>query len=367
MSTIVTTQEELDAAIESGVERIVIDSPPSVWLEIRGEAHVETWGSSRVVAWDLSHVVARGSSHVVARESSRVVAWEWSTVHAWDYSRVVAWGSSRVVARGSSHVVARESSHVVAWDSSRVVAWDSSRVDAWDSSNVVARGSSHVVARGYSRVEAWGLSRIEAWEWSTVKACEDSRVAARGSARVEARGYSRVDAREWSTVHAWDYSRIDAFPWVAVHRHSVMATVSGGTIIDMTSIDLSDPTMWATYRGIAAKDGAATVYKSVDQELVAGQGHTPTTYAIGSTVEATDWDPTPRCGHGLHFSPTPSQALSYYLGDGEPRLLACEVDVASLVPLDDKCKAPRCRVLHEVDRLGDPIVSALDDEQETTP
>ena len=68
----------------------------------------------------------------------------------------------------------------------------------------------------------------------------------------------------------------------------------------------------------------------------------------------------------MHFSPTPSQAFSYYQGDDEPRFLACEVDVASLVPLDDKCKAPRCRVLHEVDQSGNPTTTTLNNEQEAT-
>ena len=38
MITVVTTQEELDAAIESGAEDIVINSPPTVWLELRGSS-----------------------------------------------------------------------------------------------------------------------------------------------------------------------------------------------------------------------------------------------------------------------------------------------------------------------------------------
>ena len=33
MSIIVTNQEELDAAIESSAEDIIIDSPPAVWVE----------------------------------------------------------------------------------------------------------------------------------------------------------------------------------------------------------------------------------------------------------------------------------------------------------------------------------------------
>ena len=75
-------------------------------------------------------------------------------------------------------------------------------------------------------------------------------------------------------------------------------------------------------------------------------------------MEATDWDPAPQDGHGLDFSPTPFHASLYYQGDGEPRFLACEVDVTSLVPLGDKCKAPSCRVLREVDIHADPIDAA---------
>ena len=135
----------------------------------------------------------------------------------------------------------------------------------------------------------------------------------------------------------------------------------------MTPLGLSDPAAWVAYHGIATKDGVAVVCKAVSQELVAGQGRILTTYTIGSTVEATDWDPDPECGPGLHFSPTPFHASLYYQGVGEPRFLACEVDVTSLVPLGDKCKAPSCRVLHEVDQSGEPVVAALDTEQETTP
>ena len=247
MSTIVTTQEELDAAVKSGAEGIVIDSPFNVWLELRGSPYV------------------------------------------------------------------------------------------------VAQGSSHVVARGWSHVDAWGSSNVVAWD------------------------LSRVDAREWSAVRAWGYSHVNATPWVTVHRHSTKTTVTGGIIIDITSLDLSDPAVWTAHHGVVAQDGAATVYKAVSQELVAGQGRIPTTYAIDSTVEATDWDPAPQDGHGLHFSPTPFHASLYYQGVGEPRFLACEVDVTSLVPLGDKCKAPSCRVLHEVDQSGEPVVAALDTEQETTP
>ena len=75
MITVVTTQEELDAAIEDGAEGIVIDSPPSVRLQLRGSGLVAAVGSSRVDAcgsttvdaWDSSHVTVWDTAHVRLR------------------------------------------------------------------------------------------------------------------------------------------------------------------------------------------------------------------------------------------------------------------------------------------------------------
>lgn len=79
--TVVRTQAELDAAIESRNPLIHIDSPPERYLTV-----MDT-GSSRVEAWGSSRVEARESSRVVARESSSVEAWKSSSVEA---SRYVA-------------------------------------------------------------------------------------------------------------------------------------------------------------------------------------------------------------------------------------------------------------------------------------
>jgi hypothetical protein len=38
--------------------------------------------------------------------------------------------------------------------------------------------------------------------------------------------------------------------------------------------------------------------------------------------------------------------------------VAVRVDVASIIPLDDKCKVPSCEVLHEVDVDGEQIGSS---------
>ena len=76
MTTTVTNQAELDAAIAAGESDIVINSPAGVWLNLRAPK------ATRVTAWD----------------SSTVTAWGSSTVTAWDSSTVHAWGSSTVTA-----------------------------------------------------------------------------------------------------------------------------------------------------------------------------------------------------------------------------------------------------------------------------
>ena len=176
-------------------------------------------------------------------------------------------------------------------------------------------------------------------EWLTVTKSDFSRVVARGSSRVE----------------AWDSSRVEAGSFVSVHLHSARATVQGGVVIDITALDLTDPATWLDYRGVKVTDGKALLYKAVDSDLCAGQGYMKTTYPIGETVAAADWEATNQCGHGLHFGVSPIDAAAYFNGDGEPRFLAVEVDAAGVAPLDDKCKARECLVLREVDRWGDPV------------
>ena len=201
-------------------------------------------------------------------------------------------------------------------------------------------GTIRVVARGSSRVVALDSSLVEALDSSLVVAWGSSRVVARDSSRVEARGSSRVEAGRCTAV------------WL----HSQHVTLDAkGAVIDMTTIDPSDPATWCDLKGVAVTDGKVLVYKAVDANLMAGHNHTPTPFPIGGTVTAPDWRADRSCGHGLHFSPTPCHALAHYSGDGPARYLACEVDLSTLVPLNDKCKAPAARVLREVDEWGDPV------------
>ena len=146
---------------------------------------------------------------------------------------------------------------------------------------------------------------------------------------------------------------------VAVHLHSGAVKVTGGVIIDHTGVSDFEGAQWAAYHALADADGHAVVYKAVSPELEAGQSHRLTAYPIGEIVAAPDWDPRKACGGGLHFSPTPRQALRYYQGPDstKARYLACRVVLDTLVPLDDKCKAPSCEVLHEVTIDGEAVTA----------
>ena len=188
-----------------------------------------------------------------------------------------------------------------------------------------------------------GSSSVVAWDSSSVEAWDSSRVEARDSSRVVARDSSIVEAGAYTAVHLW----------------SQQVRLSGGVVIDMTAVDLTDPAAWVAYHGVKVTDGGkAVLFKAVDADLHAGHGHTLARYPVGETVTAPDFPPADRCGGGLHFGVTPAHARRYFNGTGDPRFLAVEVAVETLVPLDDKAKAPSCTVVGEVDLSGRAISAA---------
>jgi len=183
-----------------------------------------------------------------------------------------------------------------------------------------------------------------------------------GSATVSDVGDSATvrDVGGSATVHLYGSATAQHIgSHVAVHLHSGAVKVTGGVIIDHTGVSDFEGAQWAAYHALADADGHAVVYKAVSPELEAGQSHRLTAYPIGETVAAPDWDPRKACGNGLHFSPTPRQALRYYQGPDstKARYLACRVVLDTLVPLDDKCKAPSCEVLHEVTIDGEAVTA----------
>ena len=299
MSIVVATQDELDAAAKADAEDIIIDSPAGVWLRVGGDTRIAG---------------VRGASCVGPVRDSATVSG------------------------------VRDSATVSG-------VWGSATVSG-------VRGSATVS-------DVWGSATVSGvWDSATVRGVWDSATVSDvcGSATVSGVGDSATVRGVWdsATVHLYDSATAQHIgSHVAVHLHSGAVKVTGGIIIDHTGVSDFEGAQWAAYHALADADGHAVVYKAVSPELEAGQSHRLTAYPIGETVAAPDWDPRKACGNGLHFSPTPRQALRYYQGPDstKARYLACRVVLDTLVPLDDKCKAPSCEVLHEVTIDGEAVTA----------
>ena len=308
----VTTQAELDAALNNPLityadHEIIICNTDGTWITIGSDygKDIRAWGSATVRAWG----------------SATVEAWGSATVEAWGSATVRAWGSATVRA----------------WGSATVRAWGSATVEARDSATVRAWGSATVRARGSATVRAWGSATVEA----------------RDSATVEARGSATVRARDSATVRASGL-------YVVTRRLSTSATVTGGTILDLTTLDLTRIDNWAAYYGAKTDDGMLTLYKALPADGTTGKryGHPVEWPTGGGIVECDDWDPELCCGGGLHLSPTPWQARQYLDGNDQrgARFLECRAQAAEVIPLrGDKVKARSVVVIREVDVDGDPV------------
>ena len=64
---------------------------------------------------------------------------------------------------------------------------------------------------------------------------------------------------------------------------------------------------------------------------------------VGAIVEATNWDPTPECGNGLHGLMW-GEGKASLLGDGDDPHLVVEADAATAVDLGGQHKFPSCTV-----------------------
>ncbi|QAY70032.1 hypothetical protein ET471_08280 [Xylanimonas protaetiae] len=143
---------------------------------------------------------------------------------------------------------------------------------------------------------------------------------------------------------------------MAVHLHSARVTLTGGVVIDVTGLDLTDPQTWVDYTGAEVIDDRVVLYKAVDDELRAGHSYRLTAYPVGEDVTAPDWRDDHGCGYGLHASPHPHQALAHY-GDAK-RMLRVTVPLADLRPIPGgtaKAKAATVHVLDEVSLDGEPL------------
>ena len=190
---------------------------------------------------------------------------------------------------------------------------------------------------------------------ATVTAYGSATVTAYDSAPVTAYGSATVRAYDSATVRAYGSATVTASIKVAIHLHSGYAKIKGGVLIDHTA-DLSDPLNWCEYHGVKVKAGIATLYKAVDDKWTTDRGFD---YSPGAKPIAPDWSDDNACGGGLHFSPSPTQALAYH--DEATKFVAVGVKVADLRPIPGgtaKAKAPRVvRACREVDIDGNEVKS----------
>jgi hypothetical protein len=159
--------------------------------------------------------------------------------------------------------------------------------------------------------------------------------------------------------------RVEASKFVAVLVIGTLAEITGGGYVNRVVLDTA--TAWCEYHGVEVRDGAAILFKGVNDAWESS--HRKFLYQPGTMPEAPDWDEgAAECGGGLHFSPTPRHAQFFLDAGGVPkrrwRYVACPVALASIVVHPDgeypeKVKAPRVSApCWEVDRDGKRIEGA---------
>ena len=298
---------------------------------------------------DLEAAVKNGNMAIV--RSGIFSAYGLATVSAYDLATVSAYGSATVSAYDSATVHAYGLATVSAYGSATVSAYGSATVSAYDSATVHAYGSATVSAYDLATVSAYGSATVSASDSATVRAYGSAIVSAYGSAIVSAYDSATVSAYGSAIVSAYDLATVSATPFVAVQRISKLAKVNGGVIIQIPEIKTTAD--FLAYYGIKTTRGTVTLYKLVDDNYVSAHN---TSYKPGEKPTASDWDPKPCCGYGLHFSPQAFLARKYAAPTKE-RFVACKVRVKDIVVIDDcgqpdKVKASSCTVLHECDEDG---------------
>lgn len=228
-----------------------------------------------------------------------------------------------------------------------------------------------------------GLSVIVAGESSVVtigvdvRACDNARVRASGVCIVSAQENVRVWACDRVVVHAGDDARVwasgmcvvyvceNATVWAGSHVTVYKETrfgpfrgkVKGGRVVVKRDADEMTSEQWCRAALVHVDDdGMAHLFKATDSE---GVSHRGGVYRVGEVVDdSANWKADHFFGGGLHVSPSPSMALVRSQLDESRGVRFFEVTcpVSELVSVsDDVCKAPRLRVVREVDSWGDPL------------
>ena len=178
-----------------------------------------------------------------------------------------------------------------------------------------------------------------------------------GQVSVHAWGQATVRASGQATVHPWGQATVRAEKYNAITiMGSFQGKIKGGVQIKIPII--STVKTWCDFNGLKISKGVVIVFKAVNEFFASPRG---TEYKPGSMPEATDWDGgKAECGGGLHFSPTPFQALVF--NPDAKKFIACPVALKDMrVPqandkYPEKIKARRvCAPCFEVDINENPV------------
>lgn len=210
-----------------------------------------------------------------------------------------------------------------------------------------------------------------------VKACDNARVRAFGACVVSAQENACVWAFDHVAVYAFDEARIWASGTCVVYAHEEVSVwagsyvtvyketrfgpfrghVQGGRVVVKRDADEMTGEQWCRAALVHVdEDGLAHLFKATDRDGVSRRGGA---YRVGEVVDDSEnWKDDRFFGGGLHVSPSPSQALARSQLDEWKGVRFFEVTcpVSELVSIsDDVCKAPRLRVVREVDVWGEPL------------
>lgn len=194
-------------------------------------------------------------------------------------------------------------------------------------------------------------------------------VSAQNNARVWAHDHVVVhaynDARVWANGTCVVYARENACVYagsnVAVYKETrfgpFRGRVQGGRVVVKRDADEMTGEQWCRAALVHVdEDGMAHLFKATDSD---GVSHRGGAYRVGEVVDdSANWMGDRFFGGGLHVSPSPSQALVRSQLDEWKGVRFFEVTcpVSELVSIaDDVCKAPRLRVVREVDAWGEPL------------
>lgn len=161
--------------------------------------------------------------------------------------------------------------------------------------------------------------------------------------------YVCENAAVWAGSHVTVYKETRFGPF--------RGKVQGGRVVVRHDADEMTSEQWCRAALVHVDDdGMAHLFKATDSE---GVSHRGGVYRVGEVVDDSEnWKDDHFFGGGLHVSPSPSMALVRSQLDESCGVRFFEVTcpVSELVSVsDDVCKAPRLRVVREVDAWGEPL------------